>query len=144
MNRRTAGYLFLLLLALAAPRVIYPVFLMKALCFALFACAFNLLLGFTGLLSFGHAAFLGTAGYATGQALTALHESGVVPISHPAYQRGIRFLLDTQLADGSWYVRTRTLPAQRYFDGDFPHGVDQFISIAATNWAVMALAPAAR
>ena len=46
-----------------APHVgIYPVFLMKALCFALFACAFNLLLGFGGLLSFGHAMFLGTAG----------------------------------------------------------------------------------
>ena len=42
---------------------IYPVFLMKALCFALFACAFNLLIGFGGLLSFGHAMFLGTAGY---------------------------------------------------------------------------------
>src|SRR5438046_9820227 len=41
----------------------YPVFLMKALCFALFACAFNLLLGFGGLLSFGHAMFLGSAGY---------------------------------------------------------------------------------
>ena len=50
-------------LLLAAPFVIYPVFLMKALCFALFACAFNLLLGFGGLLSFGHAMFLGTAGY---------------------------------------------------------------------------------
>jgi branched-chain amino acid transport system permease protein len=48
----------------AAPFVIYPVFLMKALCFALFACAFNLLIGYVGLLSFGHAAFLGTAGYA--------------------------------------------------------------------------------
>jgi branched-chain amino acid transport system permease protein len=48
---------------LAAPFVIYPVFLMKALCFALFACAFNLLLGFGGLLSFGHAMFLGMAGY---------------------------------------------------------------------------------
>src|SRR5216684_5134490 len=49
----------------AAPFVgIYPVFLMKALCFALFACAFNLLIGFGGLLSFGHAMFLGTAGYA--------------------------------------------------------------------------------
>ena len=48
----------------AAPFVgIYPVFLMKALCFALFACAFNLLVGFAGLLSFGHAMFLGTAGY---------------------------------------------------------------------------------
>ena len=45
---------------------LYPVFMMKALCFAIFACAFNLLLGFTGLLSFGHAAFLGAAAYVTG------------------------------------------------------------------------------
>jgi len=45
---------------------LYPVFMMKALCYAIFACAFNLLLGFTGLLSFGHAAFLGAAAYATG------------------------------------------------------------------------------
>ena len=51
------------LLALAPVVGVYPVFLMKALCFALFACAFNLLLGFGGLLSFGHAMFLGTAGY---------------------------------------------------------------------------------
>jgi branched-chain amino acid transport system permease protein len=49
---------------LLAPLVLYPVFLMKVMCFALFACAFNLLLGFGGLLSFGHAMFLGTAGYA--------------------------------------------------------------------------------
>jgi branched-chain amino acid transport system permease protein len=48
---------------LVAPFVVYPVFLMKALCFALFACAFNLLIGFGGLLSFGHAMFLGSAGY---------------------------------------------------------------------------------
>src|SRR4051795_6438411 len=47
-----------------APLVVYPVFLMKVMCFALFACAFNLLVGFGGLLSFGHAMFLGTAGYA--------------------------------------------------------------------------------
>ena len=47
-----------------APLVVYPIFLMKVMCFALFACAFNLLLGFGGLLSFGHAMFLGTAGYA--------------------------------------------------------------------------------
>jgi branched-chain amino acid transport system permease protein len=60
----------LLAVALAiAPLVgVYPVFLMKALCFALFACAFNLLLGFGGLLSFGHAMFLGTAGYACAHA----------------------------------------------------------------------------
>jgi len=51
------------LLAVAPFVGIYPVFVMKALCFALFACAFNLLLGFGGLLSFGHAMFLGTAGY---------------------------------------------------------------------------------
>jgi branched-chain amino acid transport system permease protein len=51
---------------LVAPFVVYPTFLMKILCFGLFACAFNLLLGFAGLLSFGHAAFLGSAGYVCG------------------------------------------------------------------------------
>jgi branched-chain amino acid transport system permease protein len=56
-----------LLVLLAAPFIgLYPVFMMKALCFAIFACAFNLLLGYTGLLSFGHAAYLGAAAYATG------------------------------------------------------------------------------
>src|SRR6266446_5779876 len=51
-----------------APFFVYPIFLMKALCFALFACAFNLLIGYVGLLSFGHAAFLGSAGYACAHA----------------------------------------------------------------------------
>jgi branched-chain amino acid transport system permease protein len=51
-----------------APLVVYPVFLMKVMCFALFACAFNLLIGFGGLLSFGHAMFLGGAGYASAHA----------------------------------------------------------------------------
>ncbi|MBB3214390.1 branched-chain amino acid transport system permease protein [Herbaspirillum sp. Sphag1AN] len=59
----------LLVLALLAPFGLYPVFLMKMLCFALFACAFNLLIGYTGLLSFGHAAFFGAAGYVAGQSL---------------------------------------------------------------------------
>ena len=60
-------YLALLALLLIAPALgLYPVFVMKLLCFALFACAFNLLLGFTGLLSFGHAAFFGSAAYVTG------------------------------------------------------------------------------
>jgi branched-chain amino acid transport system permease protein len=53
---------------LVAPFLVYPVFLMKALCFALFACAFNLLIGYAGLLSFGHAAFLGWAAYVCGHA----------------------------------------------------------------------------
>ncbi|WP_114969145.1 branched-chain amino acid ABC transporter permease [Rhodoferax ferrireducens] len=60
-------YFVLLVLALLAPLLgLYPVFLMKLLCFAIFAAAFNLLLGFTGLLSFGHAAFFGSAAYVTG------------------------------------------------------------------------------
>ncbi len=67
MNKTYAGFAALIALGLIAPYSgVYPIFLMKALCFALFACAFNLLLGFTGLLSFGHAAFFGTAGYALG------------------------------------------------------------------------------
>jgi branched-chain amino acid transport system permease protein len=61
-NRLT---LALVALALVAPFGLYPVFLMKALCFALFACAFNLLIGYVGLLSFGHAAYFGAAGYVT-------------------------------------------------------------------------------
>src|SRR5215831_12491251 len=59
----------LVALALAAPFILYPVFLMEALCFALFACAFNLLIGYVGLLSFGHAAFFGSAAYITAHAV---------------------------------------------------------------------------
>ena len=69
MSRSAIGYIALLAFGLSAPFFIYPVLVMKVLCFALFACAFNLLLGYTGLLSFGHAVFLGTAGYVTGYAL---------------------------------------------------------------------------
>ena len=67
-----AIYALALLFALAAPSLgIYPVFMMKLLCFAMFACAFNLLLGFSGMLSFGHAAFFGSAAYATAWLVTA-------------------------------------------------------------------------
>ncbi len=61
----------LLAAAIAGPFLFYPVFLMKALCFALFACAFNLLIGYVGLLSFGHAAFMGTASYITAYTVKA-------------------------------------------------------------------------
>ena len=73
MNNKTiAGFALLIVLGVIAPYTgAYPIFLMKALCFALFACAFNLLLGFTGLLSFGHAAFFGTAGYAAAYSVKA-------------------------------------------------------------------------
>ena len=70
MNRQALGYIVFLLFLAAVPLMgIYPIFAMKIMCYALFACAFNLLLGFTGLLSFGHAAFLGTAAYASGHAM---------------------------------------------------------------------------
>jgi branched-chain amino acid transport system permease protein len=64
----TWGWVALLVIGVAAPFVVYPVFAMNVLCLALFASAFNLLLGYTGLLSFGHAAFLGSAAYVTGLA----------------------------------------------------------------------------
>jgi branched-chain amino acid transport system permease protein len=60
--------IILIAICIVAPFVVYPVFLMKMLCWALFACAFNLLLGYVGLLSFGHALFFGAAGYLTGHA----------------------------------------------------------------------------
>ena len=69
-ERRVHRIAFLTMLAVLvlAPAVVYPVFMMKVMCFALFACAFNLLIGFGGLLSFGHAMFLGGAGYAAAHA----------------------------------------------------------------------------
>jgi hypothetical protein len=69
MMNKKYGYLIAFAIAVAAPFVGYPVFLAKLLCFALFASAFNLLIGFTGLLSFGHAAFYGGAGYVAGNAM---------------------------------------------------------------------------
>lgn len=75
VRRKRWFYLAVFVVALAAPLAVYPVFLMKLLCFALFACAFNLLLGYAGLLSFGHAAFLASGGYVTGYLLS--HYSGL-------------------------------------------------------------------
>jgi branched-chain amino acid transport system permease protein len=70
-GQRTVVIALVAVLALAAPWVAYPVFLMTALCFALFACAFNLLLGYAGLMSFGHAMFFGMAGYFYGHVVKA-------------------------------------------------------------------------
>ena len=70
MSRVHWGFVVLIVAGVLAPHVgMYPTFLMKCWCFALFACAFNLLLGYTGLLSFGHAAFIGAAGYITGHSI---------------------------------------------------------------------------
>lgn len=75
-NKMTILFAVLFILGLAAPYVVYPTFLMKVLCFGLFASAFNLLLGFVGLLSFGHAAFLGTAAYVCGM---LIRDTGLSP-----------------------------------------------------------------
>ncbi|MFN0077428.1 MAG: prenyltransferase/squalene oxidase repeat-containing protein [Prosthecobacter sp.] len=83
---------------------------------------------------------MSTDAYATGTALVALHRSGSVTAHDPAFQRGLQWLLKTQLPDGSWHVVTRSKPIQKYFESGYPHGKDQFISITAACWATTALA----
>jgi hypothetical protein len=78
--------------------------------------------------------------YATGSALVALHLAGGLPTDRPAYHRGLAFLIQTQRDDGSWLVQSRSRPFQPYFESGFPHGPNQFISAAASGWAVTALA----
>jgi hypothetical protein len=78
--------------------------------------------------------------YATGTALVALHQAGAMATTAPAYRNGLRFLLRKQLEDGSWHVSTRSTPIQTYYESGYPHGEDQFISIAAAGWATTALA----
>jgi ankyrin repeat protein len=87
---------------------------------------------------------LASDAYATGQALVALNQAHLLSTTDPAYKRGTQFLMNTQLEDGSWYVKSRALPIQPFFESGFPHGRDQFVSAAATNWATMALALTAR
>src|SRR3984957_654389 len=78
MRAGTIAYAVLAVLALAAPHLgLYPVFLMKLLCFAMFACAFDLLLGYTRMLSFGHAAYFGSSAYVTGWLVT-VHGWGTI------------------------------------------------------------------
>jgi hypothetical protein len=80
-----------------------------------------------------------TDAYSTGQALVALQEAAALPASHRSIRRGVEYLLETQLEDGSWRVKTRSTPFQPYVESGFPHGKDQWISAAATNWATKAL-----
>lgn len=76
--------------------------------------------------------------YATGKSLVALRTGGL-PASDPVYRSGVKWLLDNQQTDGTWYVQTRALSFQPSFDAGFPYKHSQWISAAATNWAAMAL-----
>ena len=78
-------------------------------------------------------------GYATGSALFALQSTGQLNTDSDAWKRGVRFLLASQQADGSWQVKSRSKPFQTYYETGYPHGKDQFISIAAGCWATLAL-----
>jgi branched-chain amino acid transport system permease protein len=99
----TVFYVLLTLLALAVPLLgVYPVFMMKLLCFAMYACAFNLLLGFGGILSFGHAAFFGAASYATAWLVTA-HRWGTLP----AIAAGVAVAATLGLVIGAIAIRRR-------------------------------------
>jgi hypothetical protein len=81
--------------------------------------------------------------YAMGLSLLALPRGGGVPVGDPAYRRGVEFLLSTQRPNGTWYVRKRSHEYNPYFDAGFPHGKNQFISLSATCYAMMALSLAA-
>jgi branched-chain amino acid transport system permease protein len=111
--------LALLALLLVAPLLgLYPVFVMKLLCFALFACAFNLLLGFTGLLSFGHAAFFGSAAYATGWLIKAqgwTPELGILAGVAVAVLLGLVFGLVAIRRQGIYFAMITLALAQMVF-----------------------------
>jgi hypothetical protein len=83
---------------------------------------------------------LNSDAYATGSVLVALHQAGGFAFSEKAYRRGLGFLVRSQREDGSWFVHSRSDPFQPYYESGFPHGKDQFISMAASAWATSALA----
>jgi ankyrin repeat protein len=80
--------------------------------------------------------------YATGEVLYTLAQTVKLPASDPAWQRGLRFLLERQEDDGTWHVARRTFPFQPTMASGFPHHRDSWISAAATSWAVLALTQA--
>ncbi|WP_186308629.1 branched-chain amino acid ABC transporter permease [Paraburkholderia sp. BCC1885] len=130
--QRKVLYGLLLLVLLAVPFIgIYPLFVMKVLCFALFAAAFNLLIGYTGLLSFGHAMFLGMAGYTTGYAIQALGyspELGVLAGTAAATVLGFIVGLFAIRRQGIYFAMVTLALAQMvyfvFLQAPFTHGED--------------------
>ncbi|BAN24534.1 inner-membrane translocator [Caballeronia insecticola] len=132
MMQRKALYGLLLIGLIVAPFVgVYPVFMMKVLCFALFAAAFNLLIGYTGLLSFGHAMFLATAGYVTGygiQTLGLTPELGVIAGTAAATLLGLVAGLLAIRRQGIYFAMVTLALAQMvyfvFLQAPFTHGED--------------------
>ncbi|GJG98961.1 branched-chain amino acid ABC transporter permease [Paraburkholderia terrae] len=132
MMQRKALYVLLLVALIVAPFVgAYPVFVMKVLCFALFAAAFNLLIGYTGLLSFGHAMFLATAGYITGYTIQTLGmspEVGVIAGVAAATLLGFVVGLFAIRRQGIYFAMVTLALAQMvyfvFLQAPFTHGED--------------------
>jgi len=130
--QRKALYGLLLIGLIAAPFVgVYPLFMMKVLCFALFAAAFNLLIGYTGLLSFGHAMFLATAGYVAGYAIQSLNftpELGVIAGTAAATLLGLVAGLLAIRRQGIYFAMVTLALAQMvyfvFLQAPFTHGED--------------------
>jgi ankyrin repeat protein len=87
--------------------------------------------------------YMSSDAYETGLSLSALTKADPGSVDSAAYRRGVDYLMRTQQTDGSWHVPTRAFGFQPYFESGFPHGHDQWISMAATAWSAMALMPAA-
>jgi branched-chain amino acid transport system permease protein len=136
MRHQKIAFVVMLAIFAAAPLVVYPVFMMKVMCFALFACAFNLLIGFGGLLSFGHAMFLGTAGYITAH---SAKEWGFPPEFAILLGTGAAFLLGVITGllairrQGIYFAMITLALAQMifffYLQAPFTHGEDGIQSV---------------
>ncbi|MGF6730905.1 branched-chain amino acid transport system permease protein [Paraburkholderia youngii] len=132
MMQRKVLYGLLLIVLLAVPVLgIYPLFVMKVLCFALFAAAFNLLIGYTGLLSFGHAMFLASAGYVTGYAMQTLGfspEVGVLSGTAAATLLGLVVGFFAIRRQGIYFAMVTLALAQMvyfvFLQAPFTHGED--------------------
>src|SRR6185503_8245578 len=124
-------FIVMMVFFIVAPFGVYPVFLMKALCFGLFACAFNLLIGYVGLLSFGHAAYLGSAGYATAHAAKVWGwppEAAIVAGVAVAAVLGLLIGVIAIRRQGIYFAMTTLALAQMIFffcvQAPFTHGED--------------------
>ena len=136
MRHQKIAFGVMLAIFAAAPLVVYPVFMMKVMCFALFACAFNLLIGFGGLLSFGHAMFLGTAGYIAAHAAKVWGfppELAILAGTFASFVLGVVTGLLAIRRQGIYFAMITLALAQMiyffYLQAPFTHGEDGIQSV---------------